>query len=134
MLLQVEEASRDEIFTDMVRIPRDHRSGIENGAVVRINHNGKRVFAIARGLQGRNNDPVIVMDEFVRRKLGVGAGSKIESNNIRAANRWEKLTWYLEATNPAVHVPAWVAAISLGLGVLSVLLGVVGVIISLRPS
>ena len=92
------------------------------------------MFAIARGLQGRNNDPVMVMDEFVRRKLRVGAGSKIESNNIRAANRWEKLTWYLEATNPAVHVPAWVAAISLGLGVLSVLLGVVGIIISLRPS
>ncbi|WP_421871910.1 hypothetical protein [Nitratireductor rhodophyticola] len=131
MLLEVEEASRDEVFTDMVRIARDHRGSIENGTVVRIEHDGNRVFAIARGLQGRNKDAVIVMDEFVRRKLGVRARSKIDSNNIRKAKRWEKLTWYLEATNPAVHVPAWVAVISLGLGALSVLLGLVGAIIAI---
>ncbi len=131
MLLEVEEASRDDVFTDMVRIPKRHRGGIENGTVVRIEHDGNRVFAIARGLEGRNEDPVVVMDEFVRRRLGVKARSKIDSDSIRKASRWEKLTWYLEATNPAVHVPAQVAVISLGLGALSVLLGVVGVIIAI---
>lgn len=129
MLLKVVGANRDEVFTDMVRIPENHRNGIENGTVVRIWHGGRRVFAIARGLHDRS-DSVIVMDEFVRRRLGVDRASQIDSKNIRRATRWEKLTWYLEATNPAVHVPAWVAVISLALGTLSVMLGIAGIVIA----
>ena len=136
MKLKVEEADWDEIFTDMVRIPADFRrhpngNKIENGRVVRIEHGDKHVFAIGRGLPGRDSDPVIYMDEFTRRKLGVRTGSQIESTNIRAATRREQVVWYRKASNPVVRVAAEVAVVSLGLGALSVVLGVVGIAIAI---
>ncbi|TIS16980.1 MAG: hypothetical protein E5X07_34780, partial [Mesorhizobium sp.] len=131
MKLRVEEADWDEIFSDMIRIPGDYRrhpngEKIENGRVVRIEHGGKHVFAVGRGLRGRDSDPVIYMDEVTRRKLGVRRGSQIESANIREASRREQLRWYREASNPAARVAAQVATLSLWLGALSVALGLLG--------
>ena len=136
MKLTVEAADWDEIFTDMVRIPADFRrhpngSKIENGMVVRIRHGDKHVFAKGRDLPGRDSEPVIYMDEFIRRKLGTKVGSQIDSANIRAATGWEKLTWYRNASNPAVQVASEVALVSLGLGALLVLLGTIGVAIAI---
>jgi hypothetical protein len=62
------------------------------------------------------------MDEFLRQKLGVEVNDEIDSTFVRPANWYEKLRWYWEATDPAVHVPARVAVISFGLGVLSLVL------------
>ena len=137
MKLRVEEADWDEIFADMVRIPADFRklpngNKIKNGSVVRIEHGDKHAFVIGRGLPGRDSHSVIYMDEFTRRKLGVRTGSQIESTNIRAATRREQLVWYRKASNPAVRVAAEVAVVSLGLGALSVLLGVVAIAIAIR--
>lgn len=130
MKLKVMEADWDEIFIDTVRIPGDYRkhpSGekIKNGSVVRISHNGQTAYALARGLRGRSSERVIYMDEFIRDRLGLklSAAAEIESQQIRAAGFFEHLWFYLRASNPAVRVPAYVAVISLGLGVLSVALG-----------
>ncbi|MER8802249.1 hypothetical protein [Mesorhizobium sp. M0998] len=132
MKLRVEEADWDDIFSDMVRIPGDYRrhpngEKIENGNVVRIEHDGKHVFAVGRGLPGRNDAPMIYMDEVTSRKLGIRRGSEIESANIREATRREQLRWYRHASNPAARVAAEVATLSLWLGALSVVLGLIGV-------
>ncbi|APH70946.1 hypothetical protein [Aquibium oceanicum] len=132
VFLTVRPAERDEVFTDMVRIHRSHRIDSDNniipaGKVIRIDHAGKHAFAIARGLPDTiarypEKDRVILMDEFMRQRLSVSSGDKIDRRGITSASQLERILWYLQATNPAVHVPAWLAVISIGLGVLSILL------------
>lgn len=120
--LKVELSNLDEVFTDMVRIPKLHRNlDMDNGTVIRLDHNGKKAFAIVRGL-GNRKDAVIQMDEFIRRRLGVSVNDQIDRCGIRRAKPLERVLWYLQATNPAVHVPAWLAVISIGLGVVSIVL------------
>lgn len=124
--LTVDWSNYDEIFTDTVRIPRAHRidydnTVIPNGTIIRIDHNGKKAFAIVRGIEERA-EPVIQMDEFIRDRLSIERGAVIPPCCIRSATAWEKIVWYLQATNPAVHVPAWLAVISIGLGIALMLL------------
>jgi hypothetical protein len=112
----------------MVRIPSAHRidfdnTEIPNGTVIRIDHGGKTACAIVRGM-GERADAVIQMDEFMRDRLGVKLRGKIPSCCIRSATPLEKVFWYCKATNPAVHVPAWLAVISIGLGVFSIVLSI----------
>ena len=136
MKLKVEEANWDETFTDTVRIAANYRktaSGnkIENGSLVRIDHGRSHVLAVARGLPNRNSDRVISIDEFLRRKLGdVRIGDEIEVT-LKVASWWDQLRWYRKASSPAVRIPAWVALISLGLGLLSVVLGGASLLLTL---
>src|SRR5262249_5810186 len=107
--LTIESAALDEVFTDMVRIPQAYRLDqenkiIPNGAVIRIDHNGQKAYAIVRGLQERS-DAIILMDEFIRDRLRVQRGDSIARSGIRPANLLGKITWYLCATNPTIHVP-----------------------------
>ncbi|MBL8578365.1 MAG: hypothetical protein JNK47_14165 [Mesorhizobium sp.] len=138
MKLRVEEATWEEVFIDMVRIPADYRkhpdgTRIKNGSIVRIGHNGKKVFVLARGMRDRDSERVIYMDAFTRDALGVEAGrDEIDSVDIRAASWHEHLCWYLRASNPAVRVPAYIAAGSVVLGIISVALGVWSVCLSWR--
>lgn len=126
--LRVAEARYDEVFTDTVRIAEKNRidldkSTIANGTVIRIDHNGKKAYAIVRGqAEGERPGDTIIMDEFIRTRLGVKQDETISSCGIRSATPFEKIIWYFYATNPAVHVPAWLAVISVGLGVLSLVL------------
>lgn len=122
--LFVQGADLDEVFADTVRIPRDHRGNINNGDVVLIYHHGRYVFAIARGYR-QPSARVIAMDEFTQRKLGVNVGDQISTAAIGKATWWQKVAWYLFAANPAVHVPAWLAVISIGVGGVGLILGVV---------
>lgn len=124
--LTVESAALDEVFTDMVRVPQAHRldrdnRAIRNGTVIRIDHHRRKAYAIVRGLQERS-DAVIQMDEFMRDRLGVKLGDAIARSAIRPASWLGKIVWHLYASNPTIHVPAWIAMISLGLGVLSIIL------------
>lgn len=135
VFLTVRPAERDEVFTDMVRIHRSHRVDRDNsvipaGKVIRIDHAGKHVYAIARGLPDTippypEKDRALLMDEFIRQRLAVSSGEKIDRCGIRGATPLERIFWYLWATNPAVHVPAWLAVISIGIGVLSIVLSLV---------
>lgn len=123
--LLVHRASSDDVFSDIVRIPEAYRMSscgefIRNGALIRIAHKGHKVFAIVRGLECL--DPVVQMDEFIRERLCIKPGEKVNRGGIRLAKLYEKPFWLLFATNPAVHVSAWLAAISIGLGVLSIIL------------
>ncbi|MBP0617317.1 hypothetical protein [Jiella mangrovi] len=123
--LRVQKASADDIFSDIVRIPEDHRVGgsggtIRNGAVIRIEHKGRKTFAIVRGLDCAQ--PIVQMDEFIRDRLCVKPGEFIRKSGIRLARWYEKPWWLLFVTNPTVHVSAWLAVISVGLGALSIFL------------
>jgi hypothetical protein len=127
--LKITKANWDEVFSDTVRVPADARN-CPNGTVIRIDHGSRRILAVARGVEP-SKGAMIQMDEFLRDKLGVKLGEEIGSEYIRPANWHEKLSWYLHATNPAVHVPAWVAVISLGLGVLSIVLGALSIVLAI---
>ncbi|MER8374460.1 hypothetical protein [Mesorhizobium sp. M0488] len=133
MNLTVEEAKLDEVFADTVRIPKKHRNGTPNGTVVRIKNDGKAVYAVVRGLAD-DTRPVIWVDEFLRRQLGVALGGRIDSANIVPAKWWQHIFWYYHASNPSVRVPARVAVISLCLGVLSVALGIWSVYLTYRAA
>lgn len=121
MQLTVEEARLDEVFSDTVRIPRKFRQEISNGSVVLLRHGSNKRYATVRGLD--DTRPVILMDEFMRRKLGLKLSGSFDASAMKKAGLWGHMCWYYTASNPAVRVPARVAVISMGLGVLSVLLG-----------
>ena len=135
MKLKVIEANWNEVFIDTVRIPGKYRLDahgevIENGTLVRLDAGDRYVLVIARGQQG--NDQIIQMDEFTRRRLGgVAVDAELELT-MRPATIKDQLFWYVHATNPAVRIPALVAMISLGLGAISVALGIWSVCLSYR--
>ena len=121
-LLKVQSSDSNDVFFDVVRIPKSYRidrnnEPIPNGTVIRIDHQGNTAFAVVRGLE--SSASVIKMDEFLRDRLGVKPNSQISSCGIRSATWFERVLWLWNATNPAVQVPARLAVISLGLGVLS---------------
>lgn len=135
MKLKVIGANWDEVFIDTVRIPAKHRldangNAIENGTLVRVDVGGHHVLVVARGQQG--NDETIQMDEFTRRRLGGVALNAELDLTISKATMKDQLLWYIHATNPAIRIPAWVALISVLLGLISVVLSIWSVWLSAR--
>jgi len=122
MKLTVEEARLDEIFSDTVRIPKAFRQGIPNGSVILLRHGSEKHYATVRGLDDARQ--VILIDEFMRGKLGLKLSDSFDTSNMKKAGVWGHMHWYYTASNPAVRVPARIAVISMALGVISILLGV----------
>lgn len=83
--------------------------------------NSKAVACVVLGHEDRD---AIFMGYDTREALGLKPGEK-GSFSFRRLGILGKLCWYLKTPDPAVHLPAWLSLLSVVLGLLGVVLGVI---------
>jgi hypothetical protein len=118
----VKSLSLGDIFEDMARVHLDHRPGTKAGRVIVISSGNKRIRALARGAPA-NSRNTIHLDQAMRDKLGVPLNKEVDFD-IEGGRFWDEFLWAWNATNAMPRVAA-------RLGVISVLLGAVGLILGI---
>ncbi|MEE3317894.1 MAG: hypothetical protein VX202_09010 [Pseudomonadota bacterium] len=105
----------------LVRVHDSHKAGIERYDIAELanTENGKSLLVL---VLGHNDDDAIFMPYDIRRALDVDKGGELDFS-IEKVGKCGKLRWYFTTPDPAVHVPAWIAAVALGLSILGALLG-----------
>ena len=131
MKLMVNKVNRDDVFNDLVRVHRSHREGIRTGRLCRVNANGKSIIAVARNSL-RNDTKGIWLDNAQRAVLGVKADQEADFNII-SAPWYEEFLWVWRASDPVNRTAGRLGIISLGLGVIGVILAIWSVYLAFRP-
>jgi hypothetical protein len=131
--LRVVRADQQDVYRDIVRIPEQFRQAsdgktLPEGEVCKItaHGNGKTAFVILRGKQD-SNEQVIWLDERTRNRLGVSPGDEIslEMKTVGLCGQWR---WAWSSSDPAYRASARLALLSVVLGAVGVLLGLVSVL------
>lgn len=122
MKLKVAQIDEDDVYKDLARIPERHRidcrdRSIAEGRICKVTVGKKSVLLSLRGQQDHSR-PTIHIDEKTRRALGLSPESEAEFR-FREVSWWGQFLWAWRATDPAYRIAA-------RLGLLSVLLGVIG--------
>lgn len=106
----------------LVRLNTKYRTGISRYGIARVT-NIQEAKSVNVLVLGHDDDGAIFMPYDIRVALGVAKCAELEFSIEKV--RWlGKIHWLLNCPDPAVHIPAWLALIS-------VLLGALGVFISL---
>lgn len=119
--LQVGKAQYSDIGRDIVRINIANRPpDIERHDLIRLWLHNRSVVVVVRG----NEEPNIInLDIDIRRLLDVDVG-EVHYFKVEKVDWFGKFIWQCRATDPAVRLPAQIAAISFVLGVIGLFLGV----------
>ena len=122
MQLEVHDQFKADIYRDVVRIPEEHRKWpdgrpIREGKIVRLHMADRSAVVWLRGMENETK-PWIRMDDKTRNDLGVDRKQNYEFK-IEKVWPYGRLKWVLDSSDPALRITAWIALISLGLGVLS---------------
>ena len=126
MRLTVKQGRREEVYRDIVRIPKCHRldkSGkvIPEGQVWRIRVGEKCAFVIMRGEQ-EDTKEIIRMDDVTRNKLDLRCD---EPADIEFDHPWWcGYGWALTATEISYRIAAHLALASIVLGLIGLALGI----------
>lgn len=128
MKLKVEQARRDDVFEDVMRVNEKDRIDsngrrIPTGAICSIEVHGCKVYAVSRGTA---EEGIIAMDDALRERLGVNTGDVIEPR-FRAVGVWGEQMWGWRASHPVTRAASRLGIISLTLGVIGLLLGILSV-------
>jgi hypothetical protein len=126
--LTVRSARSDDVYKDIARIGRDDRGKFRTGRPYRFSVNGRSVPLVLRGV-GAQNRGAILIDEATRSRLGVQYGKPYEFQ-VRELGFFAELWWGWGSSDPTVRSMSRVAVISLGLGTLSVILGLLGIVLA----
>lgn len=131
--LKVLGARSDDVFGDLVRVNESLRRDTDGnlvaaGAICRVSTGGKSILVKARGLPHEEGE-VIRLDEVLRDRLGVRNGEEREFD-ISRANSMEQFLWAWSATEPGYRVSARLAVLSVVLGGIGLVLGVVSICLS----
>src|SRR5262245_54788492 len=120
--LEVLKIAEEDIYKDFVRIPQEHRGQIAEGRVceLRVGHE-----CIRRAVRGYLHDAsaAIRMDEFTRSRLRLTPGKPVEFV-IREVGWIGQFLWAWNASDPVPRIAA-------RLGILSVVLGAVGLVLGI---
>ncbi|GAA4216455.1 hypothetical protein GGQ68_002593 [Sagittula marina] len=110
----------------LVRVHDHYKVGIERYDIAKLanTENGKSLLVL---VLGHDDAGAIFMPYDIRRALGVDKGGKLDFS-IEKVGKCGKLRWYFTTPDPAVHVPAWIAAVALGLSILGAILGAVSLL------
>lgn len=119
----VQKAPEEDIGRDRIRIHYSHRNGAKRFAIMRVTSPRHSAILCVLGLD--KDQSVVQMDIDLRAAFEVEPDQEIELT-LERAGWFGKIRWYLFATDPAVHVPAWI-------GAWSFVLGLVGLILSAVP-
>ncbi len=102
----------------LVRLNGRYRVGIPRYGVARL-INSKNAKSVKVLVLGHDDETAIFMPFDIRKALGADMGADLEFT-VQKTGWLGKVCWLLGTPDPAVHVPAWLALISVCLGVLGV--------------
>ena len=127
MKLRVDFAAAEDVYRDIVRVPEryrldTHQRLIREGSVCRVRAPNGVCYAIVRGLNAASS-PAIQIDERLRNALGVKVGQDVDVQ-LDQVGIWGQFFWAWGASDPAYRVAA-------RLGLLSVVLGFLGFVLGL---
>ena len=130
VILEVHQAKNGEVLKDLVRVSEEKRidrtgNKIKANSVCKISSpsTGGSVLAVLRGLEQHEEENFIRMDEYLRENLGVEFGEKYEF--VFETKWWYRFVWPWGATDPGYKISSKIALISLGLGIVSLILGLI---------
>lgn len=123
--LKVKEAQLDDVERGFIRLHQDERDGADRFDVVQVKTGEEELLAI---VLPHNDKGTIWINTDGRSDLGLKVKDTREFTIVKL-NWWGRIKWYCTAKDPAIHVPAWLAIISLGLGALGAILGIIGIIL-----
>ena len=130
MILQIRKVHEIDVYRDIHRIPEEHRKDtagatILEGEVCKVTAGNRSAFVILRGKQG-NTDAAAWMDERTKNRLGLSAGAETDLN-LEVAGLWGQGRWAWSSSDPACRVSARLGLLSVGLGFVGLVLGVLSV-------
>lgn len=121
--LVVRPLEREDVFEDMVRVHLSHRPNSKAGSVIKVRANGQTTRAIARGAPGNSREEIF-LDLATRQKLGLSLNQAADIK-ILAASTFDELIWAWNATNAMPRIASRLAVLSIVLGVVGLLLGLI---------
>jgi len=127
MKLLIQLAAIEDVYRDIVRIPEQFRLDtqqalVPEGSVCKIRTPKGTCYAIVRGSSG-SSQRAIQMDERLRNVLRVRVGEDVDLQ-VDKVGIWGQFLWAWSASDPAYRVVA-------RLGLLSVVLGFLGLVLGL---
>jgi len=104
----------------LIRLHHSHRGGINRFGIARLvnEENGKSLHVL---VLGHAEEDRIFMPFDIRERLDIEKGATLHFS-IRRSGSLGKLHWYLASPDPAVHLPAWLTIIGLGLALVGLAL------------
>ncbi|WP_293573441.1 hypothetical protein [Phaeobacter sp.] len=123
--LTVKEAYRAHMGRQRILIHKDHRGVAERFDVVRVRHNQKAIDVVVIG-QSADERNIVRLDYHDREALGITKTGRSYELSIERLGWMGRYCWYIRARDPAIHLPSRIALLSL-------VLGAVGVVLSLVP-
>ena len=132
----VHHLPEDEVYQDIARIPGEYRvdrrgEAIERGIVCRLycEDTGKEAFVVLYG--SRRDGAHIGIDNRTRTRLGVKPDTSYEFDLSRG-DFCSEVRWALDSGDITHRFSSKIALVSLGLGLLGAVLGVVALVVSRR--
>lgn len=126
--LRVLEIAHDDVYRDIVRVPeafrKTARGTIPEGCICRVTCGSRSAYLIVRG-SAKRDETAVWMDERTRSRLHVVAGNKCRLE-LRKAGPWGGLCWALRASDMSYRIMAILGLVSVGLGLIGLVLGVLG--------
>lgn len=107
-----------------IRLAKADRLGARRHSLLKVSHGNKSGYFV--GLGHEDGAGIVQVDYDVREHLGMGGKGSNADLKIELVTGWRSLCWYLQHRDPYIYVPAWLAAWSLSLGLVSILLGIIG--------
>lgn len=108
----------------LIRLNVKYRTGISRYGIAELT-NIQESRSLKVLVLGHDDDGAIYMPYDIRVALGVAKGTDLEFS-IKKVGWMGKIPWLLKTPDPAVHVPAWLALISVFLGLLGVFISLFG--------
>jgi len=132
MKLKVHRAKAGDIYRDIIRVPEIYRQDsnqetIPEGTICGVTINGIQAYALIRGL-GDSLKQEIDIDERLRNRFGVKINDEIEVH-LKKAGICGQFSWAWSASDPAYRVAARMALLSVFLGFVGFLLGLISLVI-----
>lgn len=119
--LRIKRLQSNDAGRQLVRLNIRYRDDIDRYDIAKLtnNANGKSLLAL---VLGHDDKTAIYMPFDIRRALGVKIGDNLDFS-VKKAGFFCRLSWYVKSPDPAVHLPAWIALIGLGVGIVGVIVG-----------
>ena len=131
--LRVYPLWREDVFKDIIRIPKEDRGPIREGSVCTICANGHAKQVIVRGLEETLSGG-IMLDAITREAMGNMQEGFYYDFTIKEAGVWGQIKWACTVADRGPRISAWIGIISVALGILGLALGVIGIWIAERTS
>ena len=132
MRLEVHQQRKVDIYRDIVRIPEEHRRDtqgriVREGTIVKIIVTGKKSKVVwLRGIEGETR-PRIQMDDKTRNDLELGTEQQYDFK-IKSVGCYRKFRWAFDSSDPVVYIATWLGMISVALGLIGVLMAFIALL------